>query len=674
MRIYFADLTYDTVKANFTVPLNVGYLAAKLDQELGDAVDIRLFKYPTELEAALKQSPPDLLGLSNYSWNHRLNFVFLELFKRLNPAGVSIMGGPHIRRDPAGMEAFLRAHRQLDYYIPGEGELPTLRLVQALLRGEPSPAPLGCATICGGAYRHDPESFSAGPRSLDLPSPYLTGWLDDFLKDPNMIPLFESNRGCPFRCSFCTWGNRANARVKVRDMDTVCAEIEYIASHSVGQVSWSVCDANFGILPRDIEIAKVLRKTINKFGYPCYLDLCHSKNTTKRNIEIAEILGPANTPMIGIQSADSDVLGKMGRKNIQFGGIREQIQHYHQCGLKVSTDLLIGMPAETKASHFSTLETSFDMGFDYICAINIRLLPGSRLETEESRIENRIQTKYRPIFGAYGVYDGRLCLEYEEGVRATYAMTEAELNSFKVHHLLIYLVWSSGMFRAQLRLGIKYGINPMTIIGLLAQTDHPELRQIFDQLLRESMEEWFPDEKSFLDHYSVKDNFDTLKRFMRLNSKYIACLISSSSALAALRTEFLGILVRELQAVGYGADQCASEFVSEVFKFTEALWCNDLLSPTHEEQRTVSGTAAALVLDKSDLADQHRVTVRIFRSEETVQFCHFHLAPQGVPDLSIYNLARFQEMGGIGRMLYDTEILPPTPLVVESNNGTQTER
>lgn len=122
MLIYLADLVYDTVKTNYVVPLNIGYLAALLDTELGSEVDIRLFKHPGKLETALKETPPDLLGLSNYSWNHRLNNVFLALFARVNPGGVSVMGGPHIRCAPEDIEAFLRARPDLDYYTPGEGD------------------------------------------------------------------------------------------------------------------------------------------------------------------------------------------------------------------------------------------------------------------------------------------------------------------------------------------------------------------------------------------------------------------------------------------------------------------------------------------------------------------------------------------------------------------------
>ena len=44
-------------------------------------------------------------------------------------------------------------------------------------------------------------------KNLDeIPSPYLTGLCDKLLAE-NFIPMVETKRGCPFKCTFCESGD-----------------------------------------------------------------------------------------------------------------------------------------------------------------------------------------------------------------------------------------------------------------------------------------------------------------------------------------------------------------------------------------------------------------------------------------------------------------------------------
>ena len=44
LNIYLGDLVYDTIKTNYAIPLNIAYLAASLEQEYADQVEIHLLK------------------------------------------------------------------------------------------------------------------------------------------------------------------------------------------------------------------------------------------------------------------------------------------------------------------------------------------------------------------------------------------------------------------------------------------------------------------------------------------------------------------------------------------------------------------------------------------------------------------------------------------------------
>ena len=68
LKIYLLDLTYDTITLSTEAfPLNVGYIAAYTKDRFGPNVEITLFKYIHDVERELKKSPPDILGVSNYS-------------------------------------------------------------------------------------------------------------------------------------------------------------------------------------------------------------------------------------------------------------------------------------------------------------------------------------------------------------------------------------------------------------------------------------------------------------------------------------------------------------------------------------------------------------------------------------------------------------------------------
>ena len=46
-----------------------------------------------------------------------------------------------------------------------------------------------------------------------IPSPYLSNRLDEFL-DGKLLPITQTNRGCPFTCTFCTEGQRYWTKVE----------------------------------------------------------------------------------------------------------------------------------------------------------------------------------------------------------------------------------------------------------------------------------------------------------------------------------------------------------------------------------------------------------------------------------------------------------------------------
>ena len=83
LKIYLCDLTYDTIIfVSDTIPINIGFISSYIKRKLGEKVEIELFKYPNDLLKKIKSDPPDILGLSNYSWNSNLSEYFASIVKK----------------------------------------------------------------------------------------------------------------------------------------------------------------------------------------------------------------------------------------------------------------------------------------------------------------------------------------------------------------------------------------------------------------------------------------------------------------------------------------------------------------------------------------------------------------------------------------------------------------
>ncbi len=140
------------------------------------------------------------------------------------------------------------------------------------------------------------DGYVKSPRieNLDLtPSPYLMGYLDKFLANDRLVPLMESNRGCPFTCTFCVDGNAARNKVFKVHPNRLEDELEYIAQRYSGK-TLALADTNFGMYKEDVIFSKVIAKIKEKYDYPQYINTSTGKpkrknyrmrRTIKRNHE-----------------------------------------------------------------------------------------------------------------------------------------------------------------------------------------------------------------------------------------------------------------------------------------------------------------------------------------------------------------------------------------------------
>jgi radical SAM superfamily enzyme YgiQ (UPF0313 family) len=544
VKIFLADLahTYSTSDAALLVPLNIGYLKAYAQSIHGSSVDITLFKHPEKLLSRVEAERPDIIGLSNYGWNENLNRAIGGHIRKTLPEALIVSGGPNIDSDPERQLAFFDRHKYLDFIILDGGEEPFSELITWWTEGSNDNEQLPQNII----WSNGEEILSSGLRPPikknieGIPSPYLCGYLDEFLY-AGMVPIFETNRGCPYKCTFCSWGSAAKDRVGRFDLETGLEEVDYVGQRTRAK-NWIIADANFGIFPRDIEIAKAVRRVKDENGFP---EKCHiwlAKNVTERNIEIGEILGDMIVVFMSVQSLSDEVLENIKRANISLDTYIKYHEKFRNLGSDTFSELIIPMPGETADGHKDALRELFDIGVDIIYNHNIRLLAGAEINSTETREDFKFNSRFRLIHGDAGIYkcpDGTSlrAFEYEESVRETTTMGEAELFYFRKLHFLIDFFWNLNVYKPMLKLASIYGINPLDVLlRILDGTQTPGANQgesqrvvseFFDKFDALSHSEWFDSAEDIETYFSKDSNFQALanQEFDKLNILFSVTLL-----------------------------------------------------------------------------------------------------------------------------------------------------
>ncbi len=234
LHILLIDPVYGRHTPYWYMPLGAGLLASYVLSRFGQEVRIDIEREVDRILAALAATRYDIVASSNYVWNTALSYECLRRAKESNSATITIQGGPHFDdAESAAAWAFLKHRPLLDYYVIGEGERTFAAIIEAVLGGS-----LDALPGAGLGYLRDGQLCHGGAperlKDLDqVPSPYLSGLLDRFL-DRGFTPIVETNRGCPFSCTFCNWGSATVAKIHQFSFDRVCEELSYIARRAAG--------------------------------------------------------------------------------------------------------------------------------------------------------------------------------------------------------------------------------------------------------------------------------------------------------------------------------------------------------------------------------------------------------------------------------------------------------
>lgn len=376
-RIYFNEYNIP-MDGTVYLPLVSGILAAyaKKFPDIRAVYDFRPPIYKRDLpENIINQyDNPSVACFSVSLWNYSLSLEVARMIKDKFPNCIIIFGGPSA--------PFNGKIQGVDFIVNGEGEKKFVNILAKLVG------------LCPQETNEDQE------KDLDYyPSPYSTGEFNDIMNDDiNFQAIVETNRGCPFLCTYCFWGMAGlNKKFRFHSLDYIRSEADWIGRNKIKYVFCA--DSNFGMFKRDVEIAKIWANTKAKYGYPEKFRVCYGKNAQESIYETAKVLskaGLAKAITLAKQTDSKLVLDNIRRGNISNKVYDELQKRYMKDGIQTYTEIILGLPGETLDSFKSGVEAAIKCNtklFIYHCSV----LPNTEMANPDYLKKFGIKTARVPM-------------------------------------------------------------------------------------------------------------------------------------------------------------------------------------------------------------------------------------------------------------------------------------
>jgi len=447
------------------------------------------------------------------------------MIRAVSPRAICVMGGPNIPQEDEDRMQFIRRNPLIDFYAYLEGEEAFAALVARAIDTGLDREKMKASPIDGFIHRISDNEVVKGTlltrrRVLDdIPSPYLTGHMDKFF-DGKLSPMIETNRGCPFSCTFCHEGNPLISKVNFFSVERVKAELDYIAA-AVAKApilisNLTFADPNFAMYERDYEIVEHIEKIQQRQNWPRSIFASTGKNKKERIAKALRKLNGSMSMWMSVQSMDPVVLHEIQRDNISTSEMLALASVYQELGLPTFSELILGLPGDSYERHVKSISEVLEAGINVVETYTCMLLNGTKLKTAFSRATYKIGSHFRILPRDFAkLQNGRVAVEIEEVITSTSTMTFEDYREARKLHLMVSVVYNGGGFSPLLRLLRQRKIPIVALLqGIIAgiKLAPISVQEIFNSFVRLTKEELWDSEEELRAYVCADNNYKKLLR------------------------------------------------------------------------------------------------------------------------------------------------------------------
>lgn len=358
------------------------YSLKRFAGEYTDAVEIAEYTINNRMEDILEdiyRRKPDAIGFSCYIWNIGMVEKLMGELHKLLPQLPVFLGGPEVTYDA---DKLLRKYPYLTGIFIGEGEATFAQVVKYYVKKNPE----SLEDIPGLMLRSGMTPERKPLNLTDVPFLY-----DDMAPFTNRIIYYETQRGCPFRCSYCL--SSIDKTVRFRDIEVVKRELAFFLEKKVKQVKF--VDRTFNC-NHDHAMA------VWQYLYE------HDNGVTNFHFEIAgDILREDEIALvakmrpglvqfeIGVQSTNTDTLREI-RRVMDIEKLKQVVAALKAAhNVHIHLDLIAGLPYEDYDSFARSFDDVYAMEPEQLQLGFLKVLKGSYM-AEMAESYGLVYTDYAP--------------------------------------------------------------------------------------------------------------------------------------------------------------------------------------------------------------------------------------------------------------------------------------
>ncbi|MFC1632499.1 B12-binding domain-containing radical SAM protein [Candidatus Omnitrophota bacterium] len=323
----------------------------------------------------LGEFQPDILAYSTTTGYHQHYLEVNRSLKKDYPA-LSIFGGPH----PTYFPEIIK-EQGVDAVCVGEGEFPMLELADALGNGQPIDNIENLIVKTnGGIKQNQTRRLVEDLDQLPFPDRELLYHDNPALKNMR-IKSFFTGRGCPYKCTYC-FNHAYNQMfkdkgrvIRKRSVDNLIQEILDVQSKFAMKVLWFMDDVF--TLGKTGWLDEFSKKYREKVGLP-FVCMSRADLVTEQMVKSLSSAGCVGVYM-AIEAGNDRIRNQVLKRNLTKQQMIRASQLFHDYGIKIIAENIIGLPSETIAEMLETLKLNIDCKMDLaICSI-FNPYPGTEL-------------------------------------------------------------------------------------------------------------------------------------------------------------------------------------------------------------------------------------------------------------------------------------------------------